>query len=141
MQRPSALLAICFCAGLLAALFNSLAACLSSALGLPALADITMTAELSKLWIYPRLITGGLWGLTYFFTVGRRGSRRYWVRKGLWISLLPSAVQLFFTYPEQTPYGLLGLGLGPLTPILVILSNLIWGFFIGIFTRLLWGRE
>lgn len=141
MQRSSALLAVCFCAGLLAALCSSLAIWLGGHWGLPSVAGASMAPELSKAWLYPRLMTGGLWGLAYFFAVGSLRSRRQWVRKGLWISLLPSAIQLFFIYPQQTPYGLLGLGLGALAPVFVLFYNLIWGFFIGIFARILWGRN
>jgi len=62
------------------------------------------------------------------------------VRKGLWISLLPTAVQLFVVFPNFTPHGMLGLGLGTLTALFVLIFNFVWGFFTGTFTRLFWGR-
>jgi hypothetical protein len=140
MQRTSALLAVCFCAGLIAALFNSLAAWLGGAWGITTLAGVSLAPEFTKAWLYPRLVWGGIWGLTYFISVRPLRQRCHWVRKGLWFSLLPTTAQLFFIFPQSTPHGLLGLGLGALTPIFVIFYNLIWGFFTGVFARLLWGR-
>jgi len=58
----------------------------------------------------------------------------------LWFSLLPTAAQLFYFFPYHTPFGSMGLGLGNLTALFVLLFNFVWGFFTGVFTRLLWGR-
>lgn len=46
--------------------------------------------------------------------------------KALALSLLPSLVQLFVIYPFKTRYGVAGLGLGVLTPLLVVLFNVTW---------------
>ena len=62
------------------------------------------------------------------------------MRKGLWLSLLPTLVQLFVIFPYRTPYGPMGIGLGDLTALFVLAANFIWGFFTGLFTRILWGR-
>jgi hypothetical protein len=140
MNRTGALLAVCFCAGLLGALANSLAAWLAGAWGVTALAGVTLAPKLTLGWLYPRLVWGGIWGLGYFLLVGRRNSRRHWVRKGLWLSLLPTAVQLFYIFPHKTPFGPMGMELGQLTPAFVLLFNFIWGFCTGLFSRLLWGK-
>ncbi len=140
MQRNSALLAVCFCAGLLGGLANSLALWLADRWGLTALAGVQILPQLTPEWLYPRLVWGGLWGLLFYFTVARPRFRRHWVRKGLWLSLLPTLAQLFIVFPYQTPYGPLGIGLGTLTPLFVLLANFVWGFFTGLFTRALWGR-
>ena len=140
MSRSSTLMAVCFCAGLLGALFSSLVIWQAGQLGLPALAGVSMAPSLTSDWLYGRLVWGGLWGLLYFLAVGPLKSRRHWARKGLWISLLPTAFQLFVVYPNMTGHGLLGLGLGQLTPLFVLLYNLVWGFCTGISCRLLWGR-
>jgi len=140
MQRKGALFAVCFFAGLLGALANSLAAWLAGNWGLTTTAGVAMTPELTKTWLYPRLVWGGVWGLAYFFVVASPRHRRRWVRKGLWISLLPSAVQLYYVFPYHTPFGTLGLGLGALTTLFVLMFNGIWGFFTGLFTRMMWGR-
>lgn len=140
MSRTTPLMTVCFCAGMLGALCSSLVAWQAGQLGLPALAGVNLAPQLALGWLYPRLVWGGLWGLVYFLTVGPLKSRRHWARKGLWVSLLPSAFQLFVVYPNMTGHGMLGLGLGQLTPLFVLLYNLAWGLFTGIFCRLLWGR-
>ena len=140
MTRTRTLMAVCFCAGMLGALCSSLVAWKAGQLGLPALLDVRMTPSLTLSWLYSRLIWGGLWGLTYFLAVGPLKSRRHWVRKGLWISLFPSLFQLLFVYPYMTGHGWLGLELGQFTPLFVLLYNLVWGFFTGLFCRILWGR-
>jgi hypothetical protein len=140
MNRGSALFAVCFAAGTLGGLANSLALWLAGQWGITTLAGVQLAPPLTLAWLYPRLVWGGLWGLVYYLTVGSARARRQWVRKGLWVSLLPTAVQLFLILPNHTPYGMLGFGLGSLTPLFVLLCNFIWGFFTGLCTRLLWGR-
>jgi len=141
MNRGSALLATAFVAGLIGALFNSLAAWGAGQLGLTSLIGVKIAPALTAAWLYPRLVWGGIWGLAYYFTIARPRNRRHWVRKGLWMSLLPTAVQLFVVFPNTTPHGMLGFGLGQLTPLAVVVFNLVWGFFTGVFTRILWGRN
>jgi len=140
MNRNSAMLAVCFTAGVLGALANSLVAWGFGAWGVTALAGVKLAPELTLAWLYPRLVWGGLWGLAFFFTVSSQRRRRQWVRKGLWVSLLPTAAQLFYFFPYHTPFGPMGLGLGDLTALFVLFFNFVWGFFTGLFTRLLWGR-
>lgn len=140
MLRSRTLMTVCFCAGLLGALCCSLVAWQAGQLGLPAMAGVRMAPSLTPDWLYPRLIWGGLWGLIYFLVVAPPKARRHWVRKGLWISLLPTAFQLLVVFPHMTRHGWLGLDLGQLTPIFVFFNNLVWGFFTGVFCRLFWGR-
>ncbi|MEZ4598290.1 MAG: hypothetical protein R2940_00680 [Syntrophotaleaceae bacterium] len=140
MHRTKALLSVCFCAGLIGAFFNSLALWMSGRIGLTHLLGVTLAPQWTLAWLYPRLVWGGLWGLAYFFSVAGPRSRNQWIRKGLWISLLPTAFQLFYVFPNQTPHGAMGLGLGTLTPLLVLIFNAIWGIFTGTFARILWGR-
>jgi len=140
MQRNSALFAVCFCAGLIGALAGSLALWLAGRWGLTALAGVEIAPQLETAWLYPRLVWGGLWGLLFYFTVARPRSRRHWVRKGLWLSLLPTLVQLFLIFPYRTPYGPMGIGFGSFAPLFVLSANFVWGFCTGLFTRALWGR-
>ena len=140
MQHTRALIAICFCAGMLAALCSSLVAWQSGQMGLPATLNVRMAPTLSPEWIYSRMIWGGLWGLVYFLAVGPLKSRRHWARKGLWISLLPTLFQLLVVYPYMTRHDWLGIDLGQLTPLFILAYNLVWGLCTGIFCRLLWGR-
>ena len=140
MSRTATLMAVCFCAGMLGALFSSLATWQAGRMGIPEMAGVSMSPALTSGWIYSRLVWGGIWGLAYFLVVGPLKSRRHWARKGLWISLLPTAFQLFFVYPYMTHHGLMGLDLGQLTPLFIFSYNLVWGLFTGIFCRLFWGR-
>lgn len=140
MQHARALLAICFCAGMLAALCSSLLVWQSGQMGFPATLNVRMAPSLSPEWLYSRMIWGGIWGLVYFLAIGPLKSRRHWARKGLWISLLPTAFQLLVVYPYMSRHGWLGLDLGQFTPLFIFAHNLTWGLFTGIFCRLLWGR-
>lgn len=140
MSRTSTLMTVCFCAGMLGALCSSLVAWQAGQMGIPAMASVRMTPALSPDWLYSQLVWGGLWGLAYFLAVGPQKARRHWARKGLWISLLPTAFQLLVAYPHMSRHGWLGLELGQLTPLFILLYNLVWGFCTGIFCRLLWGR-
>jgi len=140
MPRSSALMTVCFCAGLLGALCSSLVVWKAGQMGLPAMLDVRMTPSLTAGWLYGRMVWGGIWGLAYFLAVGPLKSRRHWARKGLWVSLLPTLFQLLIVYPYMTGHGWLGLGLGQFTPLFVFAYNLVWGFFTGVFCRLIWGR-
>ena len=140
MQRTNALLSVCFCAGLIGAFFNSLFLWLLGRIGVTRLLEVNLAPVWSAEWLYPRLVWGGLWGMVYFLSVAGPQSRNQWIRKGLWLSLLPTAFQLFYVFPNQTPHGAMGLGLGTFTPLLVLLANAIWGIFTGTFARVLWGR-
>ena len=140
MPRTKALITVCFCAGMLGALCSSLVAWKSGQMGLPAMAGVRMSPTLTADWLYSRLVWGGLWGLTYFLAVGPLKSRRHWARKGLWISLLPTAFQLLVVYPYMTNYKWMGIELGQLTPLFIFAYNLVWGLCTGVFCRLFWGR-
>lgn len=140
MPRNSALLAVCFCAGLIGGLVSSLFLWMIGGWGLTAMAGVKLAPLLTTSWLFPRLIWGGLWGIPYFFTISLPRTRRHWVRKALWASLLPTLTMLFIIYPHQMNLGQAGLKLGLLTPLFVLLVNLVWGFVTGVFTRLLWGR-
>ena len=140
MSRTSTLMTVCFCAGMLGALCSSLVAWQAGQMGIPASLGVHLRPALKPDWIYSQLVWGGLWGLIYFLAVGPLKSRRHWARKGLWISLLPTAFQLFFVYPYMTGNSVLGLDIGQFTPLFILLYNLVWGFCTGVFCRLFWGR-
>jgi hypothetical protein len=135
MKNSRSLLTICFCAGLLGALASSGITWVAAAMGLPQWCGVDLVPRWTAAWIYPRLVWGGLWGLLFLFTVSSPRSRNQWVRKGMWVSLFPSAWLLLYVFPQRTTYGALGLGLGVLTPLFVILYNLVWGAATGVFAR------
>jgi hypothetical protein len=139
-NRTKALLSVCFCAGLIGSLISSGTLWLFGRTGLTHLLGVQLAPEWTLAWLYPRLVWGGLWGMVFFLSVAGLRSRNHWVRKGLWCSLLPTLFQLFYVFPNQTPHGAFGLGLGTLTPLVLLLVNGIWGLFTGVFARILWGR-
>ncbi|MDA3904225.1 MAG: hypothetical protein PF441_12360 [Desulfuromusa sp.] len=140
MPKSSALFAVCFVAGLLGALACSLFLWGCNEWGITNLIGVKMpqTLELSKL--YPQMFIGGFWGLGFFFTVGIPRHRRHWARKGLWFSLLPTLTAIFYLYPYVYHKGMAGFDLGMLTPLLIVVSNLVWGGVTGFFARFFWGR-
>jgi hypothetical protein len=138
MRRPAALLSVCFCAGLLGALIGIGAVSVLEMLGLPDLSAYVVRPLLSPGGFYPRLVWGGLWGLLFFLTIGSVRTRRHWIQKGVLVSMVPTLLTLILYLPEQTgstPKFFLA------APATIILLNLIWGVFTGLFSRLLWGRN
>jgi len=123
MRRLVRDVALVFAAGALGGLANGLAVWFSGAYGLTAALGVAIAPALTAPWLYPRLVWGGIWGLLFMLPVPRAP---WWVR-GLVFSLGPSAVQLFVVFPEKTPHGMAGLGLGVLTPLAVVVFNAVWG--------------
>ncbi len=140
MPKSSALFTVCFVAGMLGTIATILFlwGCNEANIFHLIRVNYTQTLHLPKL--YPQIFVGGFWGLGYFFTVGVPRHRRYWIRKGLWFSLLPALTAIFYTYPYVYHKGMAGFDLGMLTPLLIVVSSLVWGLFTGFFARLFWGR-
>ena len=138
MRRPAALISICFCAGILSALVGLSAVWAWGMLGLPDLTGYVVRPLLAPDGFYPRLIWGGLWGFLFFVTVGSARTRKHWMRKGVLISLLPTLLYLILFLPDQVGSGLT---FSLASPAIVTVVNLIWGVFIGLFSRLFWGRD
>lgn len=114
---------ICYAAGSVGGLANSLALWLCGLYGISAAIGVNIAPPLTPEWLYPRLVWGGLWGLLFALPLFS-GSL---LRRALLISLAPSLVQLFIVFPYHSPYGQAGLSLGTLTPALVLTLNAIWG--------------
>lgn len=139
MQRHRPLISVCFCAGMIGALGYSLLAAMLQQFGVLKLAGITLTFSLTPTEIYPRLIWGGVWGLAYFLTVAPSRARIHWIRKGLWLGLLPAAFQLFVLFPQAGDTYWAGIHYGQTTPLLIVALCVVWGGLTGLFSRLLWG--
>lgn len=114
---------VCFAAGCLGALINSLVAWQAGELGIARWAGVSITPVLSAGWLYPRIVWGGLWGLLFVLPFFK--SR--FVLKGTLLSLVPTAVQLLYVFPHKTSHGLLGFQLGMWTPAFVLVYNWVWG--------------
>jgi len=118
-------LSLSFAAGALGGLVNSLALWAVGQLGLTAALGVKIAPALTPAWLYPRLVWGGLWGFLLLLPFLRRGSI-FWA--GLLASLAPSAVQLFYIFPQVAKKGVAGLELGLMTPLVVIAVNAVWGW-------------
>lgn len=116
-------LSIAYAGGALGGLTNSLAVWLFGAAGITALLGVGIAPALTPTWLYPRIVWGGLWGLLFLIPWRTRS----WALRAFVLSLGPTAIQLFVVFPFKADKGVAGLELGILTPLLVVLFNLIWG--------------
>ena len=111
-----------FTAGVLGALIDSINVWMLFHTGMLAILGITMRIEFTGLWLYPRLVWGGIWALLLVLPILRTRI----ILRGVVMSLFPSAMMLFKVLPEMGK-GLMGLQLGLLTPVLVVALNCIYG--------------
>ena len=118
-------LSLTFAAGSLGGLVNSVALWIIGQMGLTAALGVKIAPAFSPPWLYPRVVWGGLWGLLFLLPFLRRGSL-FWA--GFLASLAPTAVQLFYIFPQVARKGVAGLELGLLTPLVVVVVNAIWGW-------------
>jgi len=114
---------ICFAAGCIGALVNSIAVWMSGDLGFTGQLGVSLAPALTPRWLYPRIVWGGIWGFLFLLPMLRSRT----VLRGSVISLFPSAAQLFYFFPFEAHKGLAGLELGLLTPVFVLFFNLVWG--------------
>ena len=116
-------LSVTFAAGSLGGLLNSVTVWLFGVIGITALFGVNVAPALTVQWLYPRIVWGGMWG--WLFLLGfLPGSP---VVRGAFYSIGPTLIQLFVVFPIQTGKGMLGVDLGPLTPVFVVFFNLVWG--------------
>ncbi len=114
---------LAFAAGCLGGLANSLAVWAFGALGITAALGVAMAPALTPPWLYPRIVWGGIWGFLFLFASPRLSL----MAQGAIFSLGPTVVQLLVVFPYKAGKGLLGLDLGLLTPLFVVVFNLVWG--------------
>jgi hypothetical protein len=91
-----------------------------------------MKPVLSEGWIYHNVVRGGLLGLIFLLPVARSSV----VKRGLLISLAPTLVMLFVVFPYYTSEGMMGMGLGALTPLVIALYYAVWGLVGAIWLRI-----
>ena len=87
--------------------------------------------------LYPRMVWGGLWGLC--FLIPLLVMRRQWQR-GLLIGVLP-AVATWVVFNPLEGHGLLGLGIHPLHPVIVLVFGVLWGLLAGVLLDLTGARR
>jgi hypothetical protein len=120
-----------YAAGALAALLTSLVLWVAVRARLGVLVDVQLgklfPGGLDLHWLGSRVLEGSLFALVFPLARGRGLTP---VRAGLLVSLLPSLRALFLQLPAAG-YGMLGVQLGALTPIVVLAANALWGWFLG----------
>lgn len=112
-----------FASGALGGLATVLTVWIVGALGITPALGVKLAPPLNPPWIYQMMVWGGIWGVLFLIPVL---VHRPCVR-GLVFSLGPSAGQLLVVFPVKMGAGVLGLGLGALTPVFVLLFNVVWG--------------
>ena len=123
MNNLTKKISLAFAAGCFGGLLNSLAVWIFGKIGITTAMGVKITPPLTALWLYPRLVWGGIWGVLFLLPLLKR---RPFLR-GLIFSLGPTVVQLFVVFPMKAQKGVMGFDLGLLTPGFVILFNAIWG--------------
>jgi len=131
MKKLAKRLTVIFAAGCLGGLANSLAVWLFGAYGITKSLGVRIAPDLSPTWLYPRLVWGGIWGLLFLLPVFRSSV----LKRGLLLSLGPTIIQLLVVFPYKADQGMMGMGLGALTPLLVFVFNAIWGITVAIWLR------
>lgn len=116
-------MSLAYAAGTVGGLFNGFSVWLLGYLGITAALGVKMAPALTAAMLYPRLVWGGLWGFLFLLPFLRRSP----LLRGIVYGILPSLVALFIVFPIKVPHGMLGLPLGTLTPLVVLLVNIIWG--------------
>lgn len=111
-----------FTGGAIGGLVDSINITLLGKLGISDLLGVTMKPEFTAPWLYQRMVWGGIWMLPLLLPLWKKQT----VLRGCLFSLLPSAMMLFMVLPGMGK-GVLGLGFGTLTPLVVIGLNLIYG--------------
>ncbi len=125
-------LSFVFSAGCFGGLVNSIEVFLVGHFGVTEAMGVKMAPEYMPMWLYPRIVWGGVWGFTFLIPAWRN---KPWIRI-LIFSLGPTIGQLFVVFPYKLAKGWLGLDLGLLTPAFVIFSNLIWALFAELWLKL-----
>ena len=131
MKKLAKRLTVIFAAGCLGGLANSLVVWQFGAYGVTKSLGVRIAPDLSPVWLYPRLVWGGIWGLLFLLPVFRNSV----LKRGLLLSLGPTIIQLFVVFPYKADQGMMGMGLGALTPLLVFVFNAIWGITVAIWLR------
>ena len=116
-------ISLIFSAGALGGLVNSIALWALGMYGINAMIGVKLAPKLVPMWLYPRIVWGGLWGLLFLIPLFKHSP----FKRGVIYSLAPTAMQLFVVFPHKAYKGYLCLELGGMTPVLVIVLNAVWG--------------
>ena len=111
-----------FTGGAIGGLVDSINITILGKVGICDLLGVSMKPEFTAPWLYQRMIWGGIWMLLLLLPLWKKQT----ILRGCLFSLLPSAMMLFMVLPGMGK-GILGLGFGTLTPLVVIGLNFIYG--------------
>jgi hypothetical protein len=117
-------LALAYFGGAVGALVASLVLWVAARAAFTTALGVAVAEDLDAQRLQSHILWGGIWGLGFPWVL-RRGLTP--LRAGLLWSLAPSAAELFFLLPERG-YGMLGVELGALMPVVVLAKNGIWGW-------------
>ena len=131
MNHVAKNMSLFFTAGCLGGLFNSIVVWLFGVIGITQALGVSIAPPLTPAWLYPRIVWGGLWGFLFFLPVVNERI----LLKGILLSIGPTLVQLFIVFPVQAGKGMLGFDLGILTPVFVIVFNMVWGLAAALWIR------
>jgi hypothetical protein len=123
MKNSMADLSLAFTAGAVGGVLNGLIVWLFGLIGITAAFGVQIAPALTSAFIYQKVAWGGLWGLIFLLPIVRLST----IPRGLILSLAPTLVQLLVVFPFHLHKGWFGLGLGILTPALVVIFNAVWG--------------
>lgn len=132
MSRVFIKLTILFSSGCVGGIINSLVVWFLGARGVTAALGVKIAPDLTPTWLYPRIVWGGIWGFLFLLPFLKKSL--FW--RGVLFSLGPTIAQLFVVFPAKASSGMMGLGLGNLTPLFVLFFNAVWGVSTAIWLRL-----
>jgi len=123
MKNSMTDLSLAFAAGAAGGVLNGLVVWLSGLIGITGACGVQIAPALTILFIYQKVVWGGLWGFIFLLPIVQRST----IPRGMILSLAPTLVQLLVVFPFHLQKGWLGLSLGILTPVFVVVFNLVWG--------------
>lgn len=118
---------IFFGAGVLGAVAKGFVIWVLAALGIPAGIWALVASAYAPGWAYYGLVWGGLWGFLFFIPI----SKRRHIDKGVLLSLVPTIIQLFMSFPRSGS-GFFQLIFGIL---LIFILNAVWGVVTSLWIR------
>jgi hypothetical protein len=114
---------VIFSAGAIGGLVNSIAVWAFGQAGITKALGVAIAPAITPQWLYPRIVWGGIWGFIFLLPILENSP----FLQGIFFSLGPTLVQLFLVFPMKAHKGTAGLALGSLTPLFVVIFNVIWG--------------
>lgn len=114
---------VAFAAGSAGGLATVITLWLFGVLGISAALAVALAPPLTPPLIYSMMVWGGIFGFLFLLPL-MPGS--VWLR-GFIFGLAPTMVQCLIVFPVKMDAGIMGFGLGQLTPLLVLLFNTVWG--------------